>query len=344
MAQALLNTLFAMTPGAYVHLDGDTLRVDAEGKRLIQVPLLHLGAIVTFPGVTVSAPLLMRCAEDGRSVTFLDGRGRFKGRIVGPTSGNVLLRRAQYEASLDPAKALAVAKPIVAAKVRNSRYVLQRAARDATKEEDREALKAAAESMARQVAAVPEAASLDVLRGVEGQAAAAYFDVFGRLIARPKSEFAFANRTRRPPRDRTNAMLSLLYSVLAIDCVGACEGVGLDPQFGFLHALRPGRNALALDLMEEFRAAFVDRLVLSLINRRQVQPEHFDERPGGSVLLNDAGRKIVLAEYQRHKQEEVEHAVLKTKTPRGLVPHLQARLLARYLRGDTQEYTPYVVR
>lgn len=344
MAHVLLNTLYIMTAGAYAHLDGDTVRVDADGRRLLQVPLLHLGAMMVFGGVTVTGPLLMRCAEDNRTVSFLDSAGRFKARVVGPTSGNVLLRKKQYRSSEDSGTALAIAKPIVAAKIQNTRSVLLRGARDATSAATGETLHSAAETLAILLASVCSSATLDELRGIEGQAAASYFDVFGHMISRPKSEFAFTLRTRRPPRDRVNAMLSFLYAVLAIDITGACEGVGLDPQVGFLHTVRPGRPALALDLMEEFRSVFVDRLVLTLINRRQIQPQHFDERTGGSVLLNDTGRKVVLAEYQRQKQEEAEHVSLKTKVPRGLVPHLQARLLARYLRGDTDVYVPYVAR
>lgn len=344
MNHVLLNTLFVGTPGAVLHLEGDTVRVSADGNHLLNAPLLHLGAVVAFGGVTVSGPLMMRCATDGREVVYLDGRGRFKARVVGPTCGNVMLRKAQYEAAVDPARALTIAKWFVAAKVRNSRQLLQRAARDAGQREDREALKAAVQAMAELLEAAPGATTLDELRGVEGRAAAAYFGVFGRLITRPKSEFAFATRTRRPPRDRTNALLSLLYSILKNDCVGACDAAGLDPQFGYLHALRSGRPALALDLMEEFRAAFVDRLVISLINRRQVQPQHFLEQTGESVMLTDAGRKVVLTEYQRYRQEEVEHPEATSKVPRGLIPHLQARLLARYLRGDTEGYTPYIVR
>ncbi|MCC6728988.1 MAG: type I-C CRISPR-associated endonuclease Cas1 [Chthonomonadales bacterium] len=344
MSRELLNTLFVLTPGAYARLDGDTVRVEAQGERLLQAPLLHLGSLVFFGGATPSAPLMERCARDGRGITFLDGAGRFQARVVGPTGGNVLLRTAQYEAGADAGRCADVARAMVAAKLRNGRSLLLRGARDCRSEEGREALREACSSMAVLLTALPGADSLEVVRGVEGQAAALYFAVLGHVISRPPAEFAFRARTRRPPRDRVNALLSFLYAILTSDCVGAAEGVGLDPQVGFLHAIRPGRPSLALDLMEEFRAPLVDRVVLGLINRRQVRPEHFEERPGGSVMMTDDGRRLVLRAYQEHKQEEVVHPFLKERAPVGLLPHLQARLLARHLRGDLPSYLPYVAR
>ncbi len=344
MSRELLNTLFVTTPGAYARLDGDTVRVDADRIKLLQVPLLHLGSLVFFGGASLTPDLMHRCAAEGREITFLDFAGRFKCRLVGPTSGNVLLRKAQYEAHGNEARAIAIARPIVAGKIKNARQTLLRAAREARNDEDAQRLTAQAAFMADQLESLPEMRTLDELRGGEGQAAACYFSVFGAMITRDKSEFAFYVRTRRPPRDRVNALLSFVYALLTNDCVAAVEGVGLDPQFGYLHALRPGRPALALDLMEEFRSCIADRLVLSLINRRQIQPSHFEERPGESLLLTAEGRKIVLTAYQQRKQEEVSHALLKTKTPLGLVPHLQARLLARHLRGDLESYLPYVAR
>lgn len=344
MSRQLLNTLYVMTQGAYASLDGDTVLVKANGLKLLQAPLLHLGGIVLFGGSSISPPLMERCAEDGRDVVFLDFAGRFKARVVGPVSGNVLLRKAQYEHSVAAEKALAIARNIVAGKIKNARGVLLRSARDSVNMESSLKIKQQSEIMADLLKALPECGTLDEVRGVEGVAASSYFNVFGDMITGEKSDFAFHLRTRRPPRDRVNALLSFLYSMLTNDCVGAAEGVGLDPQFGFLHAIRPGRPALALDLMEEFRACLSDRLALSLINRRQIQPEHFEERPGGSVMLNDAGRKIVITAYQKRKQEETIHPFLKEKIPMGLVPHLQARLLARCLRGDTPHYLPYIAR
>jgi CRISPR-associated protein Cas1 len=289
----------------------------------------------------MSAQAMHRCAEEGRAVNFLDYGGRFKARVVGPVCGNVLLRQAQYEAHRDEARATEIARTIVAGKIRNLRQVVARAARDLKAQEDAEPLRECAEALAHLLVSLPEQADVDAIRGIEGQASALYFDAFDAMITVPSGEFAFRTRTRRPPRDRVNAVLSFLYALLSADCVAACEGVGLDPQFGFLHALRPGRPALALDLMEEFRPVLADRLALTLINRKQLRPEHLEERDGGSVLLTEAGRKIVLGAYQERKKEEVVHPLLKDKAPLGLLPHLQARLLARHLRGDLSAYPPF---
>lgn len=342
MARVLLNTLFITTEGAFARLDGESVRVDANNQRLLQVPLHHLGSIVLFGGASMSSHLMMRCADDGREVTLLDYSGRYRARLVGRETGNILLRRAQYEAMMDESKTIAIARPIVAGKIKNSRQNLLRAARDANAKATKERLSVAAQGLVAQMECLRAETTLDGIRGVEGMAASIYFGAFGAMIARPPSEFAFVTRTRRPPRDRVNALISFLYSILATDCTGALEGVGLDPQAGFLHALRPGRPALALDLMEEFRPILADRLALTLINRKQIRPEHFVERTGGSVLLDDEGRRIVLAAYQKRRQEEVEHPLLRERTPIGLLPHLQARLLARYLRGDLKQYVPYV--
>jgi CRISPR-associated protein Cas1 len=344
MARELLNTLFVTQPDCFVRLDGETLLVEREGKKVLQVPAHHLGAVVLFGHAQMSSQAMAKCVSEGREVTFLDYAGRFKCRVVGPESGNVLLRAAQYDAYRSEAKSVKIAAAIVAAKIRNARQTLMRGARDTNVEDIADALRGAAADMAGIVPLLKDCQTLDEARGLEGQAAAAYFGVFGLLITAPTSEFSFQFRTRRPPRDRVNALLSFLYALLTSDCVAAASGVGLDSQFGYLHALRPGRPALALDLMEEFRSCVVDRLALNLINRRQLKAEHFTEfkDAGGSVLLNDAGRRIVLEAYQRRKQEDVGHPHLKTKTPLGLVPHLQARLLARHLRGDLAAYPPYL--
>jgi len=356
MIRELLNTLYVLTDGAHVRLDGDTLRVLVDGEKRLQVPLHHLGAVMLFgEATTISAPALHRCAADGRAVALFDRGGRFKARVVGPTCGNVLLRAAQYEAHRDPARAAGIARCIVAGKVRNQRANLARAARDAADKRPGDAalLRSAAESLGGLLPGLAAVDDLDALRGVEGQASAVYFDAFGAMIAAPPSDFSFRTRTRRPPRDRVNALLSFLYALLASDCTAACEGVGLDPEFGLLHCLRPGRPSLALDLMEEFRPALADRLALTLINRRQLRPEHFDtRRPAGeadgdqegageSVSLTEDGRKLVLSAYQERKQEPALHPLLKDKAPAGLLPHLQARLLARHLRGDLAHYVPF---
>lgn len=341
MSRELLNTLFISSPGAFARLDGDTIRVDAKGEKLFQAPLLHLEALVVFEGASVSPPLMARCASEGREITYLDFAGRFRYRVVGPMSGNVLLRKAQYDAQADDSRCLEIARPIVAGKIKNARQTLLRAARDVDDAEQAALLTKQAAYMAAQLETLPDVTTLDMARGVEGQAASCYFACFGAMITRDKADFAFSVRSRRPPRDRVNALLSFVYALLTNDCVAAVEGVGLDPQFGYLHCLRPGRPALALDLMEEFRSYFADRLVLTLINRRQIQPDHFETRPGDSVLLTAEGRKIVLTAYKERKQEEVAHPLLQTKMPFGLVTHLQARLLARHLRGDLPTYLPF---
>ena len=345
MTRELLNTLFVMTPDAYVRLDHDALKVEADGAKLAQVPLHHLGSVMLFGNAMMSTQAMHRCAAEGRAVNLMDYGGRFKARVVGPLCGNVLLRQAQYEAQRSDARTAEIARAIVAGKIKNCHQSVMRAARDTKSAEDSAALKACAAALGLLLQSLPLQPSTDAVRGVEGQAAALYFDVFGSMIFAAPDDFSFRLRTRRPPRDRVNALLSFLYALLAADCTAACEGVGLDPQFGFLHALRPGRPSLALDLMEEFRPCLADRLVLTLINRKQVRPEHFEPRDdaGDSVLLTEAGRKIVLGAYQDRKKEEVPHPLLKEKAPFGLLPHLQARLLARHLRGDLDSYIPFLV-
>lgn len=345
MIRELLNTLYVMTPDAYVRLDHDTLKIEANGSKLAQVPLHHLGAVVLFGNAMISNQALQRCAQEGRMISFMDYSGRFKARVVGPICGNVLLRESQYKAYSDPAKAAGIARAIVAGKIRNMHACASRAARDCKSANNTEALRGCAKGLAPLLDSLQDQETLDGIRGIEGQASALYFQVFGAMIAVSPSEFSFQIRSRRPPRDRVNALLSFVYALLTTDCTSACEGVGLDPQFGYLHALRPGRPSLALDLMEEFRSCLADRLVLALINRKQIRSEHFEEREdaGNSVSLTEAGRKAVLAAYQQRKQEEVSHPHLKEKAPFGLLPHLQARLLARHLRGDLEGYIPYLV-
>jgi CRISPR-associated protein Cas1 len=344
MSRELLNTLFVMTQGSYVHLEGETARVEFEGKTLIQTPLHHLGSIVTFGNVMMSPHLMHKCASEGRGITFLSMNGRFMARVVGPVSGNVLLREAQYQTYVDEHTRTRIARSIVAGKIQNMRSVLLRAARE-TKDLERKAdLSKTTDWMSVYLGRLKECASVEEAMGYEGQSTADYFAIFDHMIVAQRSDFKFATRNRRPPRDRVNALLSFAYALLLGDCVAAAEGVGLDPQFGFLHAIRSGKPALALDLMEEFRPVLADRLVLNLINLRQIKPEHLEVRPGGSVLLTDEGRKTILAGYQKRKQTEVHHPLLKSKTPLGLIPHLQARILARRLRGDAREYYPYYPR
>lgn len=340
----LLNTLYLTTEGAYLRLDHETLRVEVERETKLQVPIHHLGGIVCFGDVLVSPAALARCAQDGRFVVFLDRNGRFQARVEGPISGNVLLRCAQHAAMREMDTTLTIARYIVGGKIQNSRQIVLRAARDTDDPSDSEALRQTAESLANVLGRVPLAEDLDSLRGMEGEAARKYFSTFDRMVREDRATFTLNGRNRRPPTDPVNALLSFLYALLMNDCVAALEGVGLDPQMGFLHALRPGRAALALDLMEELRSVVADRLALTLINRKQVAAGQFHARPGGAVHLEDAARKEVIVAYQKRKQEEITHPVLDQKMPLGLVPHVQARLLARVLRGDLEAYPPFLYR
>ncbi len=341
----LLNTLYVTTPDAYLRLEGETVCVMVDDAKRLQVPLHHLGALVLFGHAMLSPGLLGRCAQDGRSVVWLDRNGRFQARLEGPVNGNILLRQAQHRAAGDPQRLLTLARATVAGKLRNSRQVLLRGARETTDAGERDSLLEAARHLGRQIRKLPEAGSLDRLLGFEGDAANVYFNVLP-LLMKPavRAVFPFATRNRRPPRDRFNALLSFLYALVLADCRSGLETVGLDSQLGYLHTVRPGRPALALDRLEEFRAPLCDRLALTLINRGQLQASDFDEREGGGVLLNDTGRKTVIAAYQTRKQDTLRHPVLNAEVAIGLLPLLQARLLARYLRGDVEYYLPFLSR
>lgn len=340
----LLNVLYVQAQGAVLHLEHDTVRIELERETKLRIPLMRLSGIVVFGRITVTPFLIQRCAEDGRSLVWLDRHGRFKARVEGPQRGNVLLRRVQHLALSDATQSCKIARQIVAAKIQNSRQVLLRAAREAGDTDDRVALSEAAEHIVKVLLRLKDCHELQLVRGAEGEAARTYFGVFGYMVRADRTSFDMNGRTRRPPRDRVNAVISFLYALVRAECSAALEGVGLDPQVGYLHALRPGRPALALDLMEEFRPVLADRLAITLINRKQLQAEHFTALPGGAVHLADEGRKVVLTAYQRRKEEEIQHRVLKQKVPIGLVPYVQARLLARHLRGDLSDYPPFLYR
>jgi len=340
----LLNTLYIQTQGSYLRLDHETLKVEVEKEVQRQIPLHHLGGIVVFGNVLLSPFLIHRCAEDGRDLVWLSQYGQFKARLSGPTTGNVLLRRAQHEALTSPQACLLIARYIVAAKLQNARSVLMRSARETNDLADKTALTAAATVHAEAIRNTEAVSDIGKLRGIEGYAAKSYFAAFSHMIRTNREAFTFTERSRRPPRDPINALLSLIYTLLAGEYVAACEGVGLDPQMGFLHVMRPGRPSLALDLMEELRAPLADRLVLTLINRNQIKPDDFIERPGGAIHLTEDARKNVLAAYQKRKQEEVTHLVIGSKIPLGLIVHIQARLIARHLRGDIPTYQPFIQR
>jgi len=341
----LLNTLYVTTGGSYLHLDNDTVRIEIERETRLRVPLHHLAGIVCFGDVLISPALIGRAAEQGIGITLLDRNGRFRARIEGPVSGNILLRQAQHEAARDSTRTLAVARNIVAGKLKNSRAVLQRGAREARSEQDRTPLESAVQKFDASLRAAAVSEDLDQLRGIEGEAARTYFTVINHVLKPDcRGDFALSGRSRRPPRDRFNALLSFLYTLLTHDCRSALETVGLDPQLGYLHALRPGRPALALDLVEEFRAILADRLALTLINRGQIKASSFRITEGGGVLMDDDTRRTVSIAWQEKKQETLTYPLLEAEVPMGLLPQIQARLLARTLRGDTEAYLPFLAR
>lgn len=337
------NTLYVTSQGSYLSKDGDCVLVAREDGGKTRVPLHNVDGIVGFGRVSASPFLLGACAGAGVTLTWLTEHGRFLARVEGPVSGNVRLRRAQYAAADDPQASADLARALLAGKIANQRAVLLRARRDHG-EDTAGRISAAIDTLAaalRRLEATPE---LDALRGVEGDAAAAYFSAFPALVRNPEPAFAFSGRVRRPPTDAVNCLLSFVYTLLTHDARAALEEVGLDPQVGFLHRERPGRPSLALDLVEEFRAWFADRLVLSLVNRAQVRPHDFLADAAGAVTLTDAARRTVLIAYQERKAEEIRHPFLDETCAVGLLWHAQARLLAKRLRGDLDAYPPFIPR
>ncbi len=341
MNQAL-NTLYIQTQGTYLHLEHDAIKIEVDREVKARVPLHHLSSIAVFGNVLISPYLMARCADEGRDISILTEYGRFKARIHGSTTGNVLLRRAQHLALDNPERCLAIAKRFIAGKIQNTRGTLMRAARESNDSSDWTTLRNASTDLEQSLRHTKNALNLEELRGIEGNAARVYFGAFSSLIRTNRLDFEFLERSKRPPRDPINALISFIYALLTADCVAALEGVGLDPQMGFLHVLRSGRPALALDLIEEFRSYIADRLALTLINRSQITIKDFDERTGGAWGLNENGRKIVLIEYQTRKKQEITHPITQSIIPIGLAPHIQARLLARHLRGDLLEYPPFI--
>lgn len=337
-----LNTLYIASEDVYLNLEGETVVVIIGKERKLQVPLHHLESLVLLETVRVSPPLMIRCMESGLSVVWLRYNGRFGARVEGPTSGNVLLRLAQYKAHYSPEISIELAREFIRGKLVNCRSVLARAARESSLDTARESCKKAGQRVADAQSALDRHQDLDELRGREGEAAAAYFGTFSHLI-KPQHQgaFPFRVRQRRPPPDPVNSLLSFTYALLLADCRGALESVGLDPQVGFLHGVRPGRQALALDLMEEFRPVLADRLVLTLINRGQVSRTDFVFRPGQAVEMSEQTRKLVITSYQARKKETLQHPLLKAPVPLGVLPLLQARLLARRIRGDIDLYPAY---
>lgn len=333
----LLNTLYVTRQESYVHKERETIVIKNRQDKLGQFPALAVSNILCFGQISVSPFLMGYCGEQGIGLAFFTEYGRFLARVQGRQTGNVLLRRAQFRWADDPEKSVSVARLIVAAKIANSRSVLLRQIRN---HGDNPLLKSAAAKLATNLRRVRNAQHADEVMGMEGDAARTYFSVFDELLR--GSGFAFGSRVRRPATDPVNALLSFVYALITQECASALQGVGLDPYVGFLHKDRPGRFSLALDIVEEFRASWADRFVLTLINRRQIQPKDFITEASGAVRLTESARKNLLVAYQKRKQTEIVHPYLNEKVPIGLLPHCQATLLARHIRGDTQHYPPYV--
>ncbi len=340
----LLNTLFVTTQGAYLTKEGECVLVKLERQARLRLPVHTLDGIVCFGNVTCSPFLMGFCAERDVTLSYLTEYGRFLARVTGPVSGNVLLRRRQYRAADDQDFSATVAAGFVLGKIYNCRKVLQRVRRDHTDKVDHDEVEAVVGRMGGIIGQLRQELPLNRVRGYEGEAANLYFKVFSHLIVSHKADFFFRQRNRRPPLDRVNCLLSFVYTLLMHDVRSALESVGLDPAVGFLHRDRPGRPGLALDLMEEFRPFLADRLVLSLINLGQVKVRGFRVSESGGVLMDDKTRKIVLAAYQKRKQEELVHPFLKEKVQVGLLPYIQALLMARYLREDLDGYPPFMWR
>jgi len=340
----LLNTLYISSQGAYVHKEGETVVVEREQKKVLQLPIHTLSSIVCFGNVLCSPFLLGFCAERDVSVAYLTEHGRFLASVRGPVSGNVLLRRQQYRLADDLTSSRNIAAHIITGKLANTRVVLSRAVRDHAERLDSQRIKLASTAIDRLMDNLPNAADLDSVRGLEGMAAAEYFAVFNELILDQSADFSFRERNRRPPLDNVNALLSFVYTLVTHDIRSALESVGLDPAVGFLHRDRPGRPSLALDMVEEFRSVIADRLVLSLINRKQVTKTGFNKAANGAVTMDDTTRKTILTEYQTRKQDTVFHPYIEETIPVGLLYFVQANLMARFIRGDIDGYPPFFWR
>lgn len=335
----LLNTLYITRQESYLHKERETIVVKNGDDKLGQFPALTVGNILCFGQISVSPFLMGYCAERGIGLSFYTEYGKFLARVQGRQTGNVLLRRAQYRWADDEEKSVAVARLIVAAKIANSRSVLLRELRN---HGENPAIKAAADKLASSLRRVQMAKAVAESMGIEGEASATYFSVFNELLR--GSNFVFCGRVRRPPTDPVNALLSFVYSLVTQECISGLQGVGLDPFVGFLHQDRPGRSSLALDLLEEFRSPWADRFVLTVINRGQIKVEDFVTEASGAVRLKDDARKALLVAYQERKQDEIIHPYLEERVPIGLLPHCQAMLLARHIRGDTALYAPYLLK
>ncbi len=340
----LLNTLYIMNPDYYLSLDNETIKVTCEDQVIGRFPLLNFEGIITHGYRGVSAPLMGECMRKNIAISFLSRSGRFLGRVSGPVQGNVLLRKEQYRRSDNLDQSLDIARNIIFAKTHNQRWLIDRYIRDHKLAIETDELMNVRSALTERYQFALEAESLESLRGIEGESAQLYFSIFDILILRQKDDFHFSGRSRRPPMDRVNCILSYLYTILSHDVASALECVGLDPYVGFLHRDRPGRMSLALDLMEELRSVLVDRSVLTLINRLEIQAKHFSIREDHAVEMSDDGKRIVLNYWQSRKQEELIHPYLKEKIAWGQVPYTQALLLGKALRGDIDAYPPFIYR
>jgi CRISPR-associated protein Cas1 len=342
----LLNTLYVASKNSYLHKEGENIVVKHETGEKIHFPIHNLESIICFGPISCSTPLMELCGERKVCITFLSEYGRYYARVEGPVSGNVLLRRSQYRKADDVNAALDAARSIVLAKLQNSRNVLLRSVRDSNEAaaDKSDALQSAVRHLHALLNKVRNCDNIDSLSGIEGDGARAYFAVFNHLIVAQKRDLFFNERSRRPPLDNVNALLSFVYTILTHDISAALQGVGLDPAVGFLHAVRPGRPSLALDILEEVRAYLGDRLVLSLVNRNQVKGKGFRQTESGAVVMDDDTRKTLLTAYQKRKYEEIVHPFLKERINIGLIPFVQAQLMARYLRGDLDDYPPFFLK
>lgn len=337
----LLNTLYVTIPDAYLARDGENVLIKAENEIKFRIPVHNLEGIVCFGFAGASPGLMHLCCERGVTLSFLTEYGKFMGRVTGKVSGNILLRRNQYRWTENDTITQRLATRFILAKIMNSRAVLHRAVRDHPQVVDTKLLTDTMRSLANLANQLDKAKDLNSIRGLEGQAAYLYFTAFDQLILSQKEDFSMTERNRRPPLDRINALLSFLYTLLTHEVVAALESIGLDPQAGFLHRDRPGRSSLALDVMEELRPHFADRLAVTLINRNQINSSGFVIKENGAVIMDDKTRKEVLLAWQKRKQEEIIHPFLEEKVPLGLVPYIQAMLLARHIRGDIEDYPPF---
>lgn len=337
----LLNTLYITSEDSYLSLDGENIVVFEQAKEIGRVPLHNLEAIVSFGYRGASPALMGGCADRNISLCFLTPQGKFLARVTGRVKGNVILRKQQYEISNDPVVSLSIAKNCILGKVYNSRWVLERATRDHSLQVDVDQVKRASGFLKNSLESIVACTDMAQLRGYEGEAASVYFGVLNQLILQQKKDFVFSGRNKRPPLDNVNAMLSFVYTLLTGMIASALETVGLDPYVGFMHTDRPGRVSLALDLIEELRPVLADRFVLTLINRKMVTGKDFTRKEDGAVLMSEKARKNLLIEWQNKKKEIITHPYLNEKVEWGMIPFVQAMLLARYLRGDLDEYPPF---